>query len=450
MFTKEREVQKKKKQNKKTKEYKKMSKVRKKETMKVNLNKSNLHPDTVTRYARTVSGITLIALIVTIIVLLILAGVSLNLVSGSDGILGRATNAVNKNNEAKVAEEVELAMAELQMEYYQARYVDGTTSGSFADYAKAKLESTNGVATTNGTLKLSGTTVSYTPKGESTVLATGSFDSTTGGVTIAGTTTGGGTPTPPPTEYTITYNSNGGTGTMEATTGASPEVASNGFTAPTNSTGFAGWNTSADGSGSSVAVGSTVSANTTLYAQWNWTAYTVGDTVTIGGESFYVIKDSGPSENTVTLLAAMNVKTTEGEGQYTQTSGANTLAFDDSSNDYATSDIAQQVGYYKTAVEGRMGGGKTIQEARLMTKEEVVALGGDIENGTTSGCTGTTAFVNATSYWLGSPHETWNIIEWVVRCDCSGFATSDEYDQGVGDPYEFGLRPVIIVLKSDI
>ena len=60
----------------------------------------------------------MIALIVTIIVLLILAGVSLNLVSGSDGILGRATNAVNKNNEAKVAEEVELAMAELRMEQH--------------------------------------------------------------------------------------------------------------------------------------------------------------------------------------------------------------------------------------------------------------------------------------------------------------------------------------------
>ena len=93
---------------------------------------------------RKEQGITLIALVVTIIVLLILAGVSLNLVSGSNGILGRATNAANKNNKAKVAEEVELAMAELQMEYYQARYVDGTTSGSFADYAKAKLESTNG------------------------------------------------------------------------------------------------------------------------------------------------------------------------------------------------------------------------------------------------------------------------------------------------------------------
>jgi type II secretory pathway pseudopilin PulG len=39
-------------------------------------------------------GITLVALIVTIIVLLILAGVSINLVVGENGILNKAQNAV--------------------------------------------------------------------------------------------------------------------------------------------------------------------------------------------------------------------------------------------------------------------------------------------------------------------------------------------------------------------
>ena len=37
-------------------------------------------------------GITLVALVITIIVLLILAGVSLSLVVGDNGILGRASN----------------------------------------------------------------------------------------------------------------------------------------------------------------------------------------------------------------------------------------------------------------------------------------------------------------------------------------------------------------------
>ncbi len=42
---------------------------------------NKLHPEAVTHKYRTVSGITLLALVVTIIVLLILAGVSINLVA---------------------------------------------------------------------------------------------------------------------------------------------------------------------------------------------------------------------------------------------------------------------------------------------------------------------------------------------------------------------------------
>ena len=61
-------------------------------------------------------GITLIALVVTIIVLFILAGVSLNLIAGSDGILAKATSAVNKTEIARAKEEVELEIANLRIE----------------------------------------------------------------------------------------------------------------------------------------------------------------------------------------------------------------------------------------------------------------------------------------------------------------------------------------------
>ena len=158
-------------------------------TRKVNLNKSNLHPEAVTSEALTASGITLIALVITIIVLLILAGVSLSLVAGGNGILGRATNAVAKHNDASIAEEVELAMAELQTQYYDERYVQGTTSESWAGYAKTKLESESGVSTSNGTITLSGTTVSYIPTGENTATAIGSFDTSTGEVAMTGSST---------------------------------------------------------------------------------------------------------------------------------------------------------------------------------------------------------------------------------------------------------------------
>ena len=60
------------------------------------------------------SAITLIALIITIIVLLILAGVTLNMVIGKNGIFGKASNAKSKTEIAQYEEELQLAILELQ------------------------------------------------------------------------------------------------------------------------------------------------------------------------------------------------------------------------------------------------------------------------------------------------------------------------------------------------
>ena len=59
-------------------------------------------------------GITLIALIITIIVLLILAGVTLNMVMGENGIFGKANNAKNKTEIAQYEEELRMCVLELQ------------------------------------------------------------------------------------------------------------------------------------------------------------------------------------------------------------------------------------------------------------------------------------------------------------------------------------------------
>ena len=69
-------------------------------------------------------GITLVALVVTIIVLLILAGVSLSLVAGSNGIMTKAVKASDRNDSGTGAEQAELKIAELQAEYYEKYYVD--------------------------------------------------------------------------------------------------------------------------------------------------------------------------------------------------------------------------------------------------------------------------------------------------------------------------------------
>ena len=61
-------------------------------------------------------GITLIALVITIIVLLILAGVGISTLMGEGGILSKATKAKTNTEEAQILEEVNLAVAELRME----------------------------------------------------------------------------------------------------------------------------------------------------------------------------------------------------------------------------------------------------------------------------------------------------------------------------------------------
>ena len=182
---------------------------------------------------------------------------------------------------------------------------------------------------------------------------------------------------------------------------------------------------------------------TTPSTPTTYTAYAVGDVVTLGGEDFYVIEASDESTASVKLLTKYNVKTTSGEGQYTQTSNANTLIFDYVSNDYTTSEIAKQVGYYKTALEGRMGAGKTIQEARLMTREEIDALGAS--NSYTSACP---TFVNTRKYWLNCPST--NDGEYY------SLTVQGNYDMGtlmydmVNSSMNAGMRPVVVVLKSNI
>lgn len=62
-------------------------------------------------------GITLIALVVTIIVLIILAGISINLVLGENGIITKAQQAKGQYEISEIKEKVEMGLAELEVEY---------------------------------------------------------------------------------------------------------------------------------------------------------------------------------------------------------------------------------------------------------------------------------------------------------------------------------------------
>ena len=82
------------------------------------------------------------------------------------------------------------------------------------------------------------------------------------------------TSTPPVTQYTVTYDANGGKGAMASQTvnaGNSVTIKANTFTRSDHT--FTGWNTRADGTGTGYAAGNTITPNSnlTLYAQWKST-----------------------------------------------------------------------------------------------------------------------------------------------------------------------------------
>jgi len=79
-------------------------------------------------------GITLIALVITIIVLLILAAVSIAMLTGENGILTKASTAGEKNKEAEAKEKVELILQEYAIQKY-------TENANFGEFLKEKKKS---------------------------------------------------------------------------------------------------------------------------------------------------------------------------------------------------------------------------------------------------------------------------------------------------------------------
>ena len=70
-------------------------------------------------------GITLIALVITIIVLLILAGVSIAMLTGENSILGRGSQASAENELGAANDAVSLYVADRVAQFYEEGYVKG-------------------------------------------------------------------------------------------------------------------------------------------------------------------------------------------------------------------------------------------------------------------------------------------------------------------------------------
>ena len=115
----------------------------------------------------------------------------------------------------------------------------------------------------------------YAYSGGATTIHMGSANSGINFYAINLIYSGGDDPTPIQT-YTLSYDENGGSGTMEEQSGTSVTVATNSFTAPTGYT-FKEWNTNAKGSGTKYTAGQnvTLTEDLTLYAVWSPLSYTI-------------------------------------------------------------------------------------------------------------------------------------------------------------------------------
>ena len=101
--------------------------------------------------------------------------------------------------------------------------------------------------------------------------------------------------------YDITYDSNGGSGSMSNTHGHYVTIANNNFT--NSGYIFNGWNTAADGSGTSYDAGEEIelTADLTLYAQWKLDYTITWGNVQIGGAGATVTPNLGGGNYTITV-----------------------------------------------------------------------------------------------------------------------------------------------------
>ena len=140
-------------------------------------------------------GITLIALVVTVVVLIILAGVSINAVIGDDGIIKKAQNSANLTKEAEVKEAINRTI----LEFYLTNDYE-----TLEDFLKAKAED----GTIDSVTKNADGTLTV-KKGDYSVTVENKTNSSNG--SSSGGSTGGETQTPEITigEAKVVANSDG-------------------------------------------------------------------------------------------------------------------------------------------------------------------------------------------------------------------------------------------------
>ena len=149
---------------------------------------------------RQEKGITLISLVITIIVMLILAGVTISMVLGENGVLTQATKAKATSAQASVEEQLQQAMTAAISQFYQDSYVDTSVSGGTSDLATAL---TTYVTGSGATVFESSLPTNYGRIAASTLTITADADGKTAVIKIVVDPT-----TDKATTYTATFDGN--------------------------------------------------------------------------------------------------------------------------------------------------------------------------------------------------------------------------------------------------
>ena len=85
------------------------------------------------------SGITLVALVVTIVVLLILAGITIALVFAQNGVVGKAQEAAKESNKGTIADNIQGYVVSKQMEALQSNAEQDITADLKAALTKVGI-----------------------------------------------------------------------------------------------------------------------------------------------------------------------------------------------------------------------------------------------------------------------------------------------------------------------
>ncbi len=138
---------------------------------------------------RNQKGITLIALVITIIVLLILAGVSIAMLTGQNGILTQANSAKSDTSRAEAIEKINLALNAVKSEVYKQQVTSSSykpLTGSSGTYA---LESAITTILGKDTILPSGASGDYVYSLNQTsgILTISYYNTTTKVTTVTGT-----------------------------------------------------------------------------------------------------------------------------------------------------------------------------------------------------------------------------------------------------------------------